>query len=791
MNIRFLILIGLGLLLVSLASCGAQPTSDPVDPVTSVGHGAFIGADGEEFTPDAQFIEMAQEFYIDTLMKQAEAIPDPGELTRRSMQQTQREISNLVEDDILANALFIDWLIEKLQPDNTAHITSVNNALRWYYYLDILRNNPPDGNSWTKGIEPEAAKELEANGIPAVSFLRTESGGEEYIRECRAAGVPIPPPMYSAAWTFQGTVDNEFISEAGQTDLWVYTSSSPAGVCLALPRYFAGTGFSRAELFGLICLGTQSNNACFWDNPKGTFFPRDVEVDISEFVGGVDLVANGQGVCSDCHAGENPYVVHPEKPPFSGLTPDLMPLGWHNPLVDASWPHNPGPTNLLDATSSTGRCDSCHRVGSAGRFPDVSTELNGYCSVVLRTAAGTSSKRTMPPFGMDRNQFIAHIDALQTACGAPPTGGGVVVEADFPDDAGFISPPIVIDPLYQCATQVAVRGTILDAKVDLFINGSLVGTVDPARSPSRIEFSVPALVAGDVVTAMQEYNGVLSTSSAPITVRDHTVDFPGGLPAPEIDPTLIHACGDIIAVRHVPGATLTVYSNGGDPRSYGTSTDWTAVFPGKRPFDLGDSFTAEAELCGDVSPLSTAVSAVDASSTLPVPVLNPATVYVGQELVTVENIVHGALVSISEASFGSVGEFTWPVSWFPDYDIASRLGHPLSSGDQLSVSQNLCTAGPTVEIAPPQECRELPAPRIRHPLVGDMYVVVTESVPGARIRIYDSGGIELGDGSGTIIVLNRALTGADTITVVQQVGQCTSGTGYLISARNPDSSNKK
>lgn len=84
-------------------------------------------------------------------------------------------------------------------------------------------------------------------------------------------------------------------------------------------------------------------------------------------------------------------------------------------------------------------------------------------------------------------------------------------------------------------------------------------------------------------------------------------------------------------------------------------------------------------------------------------------------------------------------------------------------------------------------CESLSAPRISHPIVGNNYVVVTQSVPGARIRVYDAGGVELGDGSGTIIVLTRPLTGADTITVVQQIGECTSRTGYRVSARNPGS----
>ena len=36
-----------------------------------------------------------------------------------------------------------------------------------------------------------------------------------------------------------------------------------------------------------------------------------------------------------------------------------------------------------------------------------------------------------------------------------------------------------------------------------------------------------------------------------------------------------------------------------------------------------------------------------------------------------------------------------------------------------------------------------------------------------------------------VIALNRVLTGADTITAVQQVGECTSSTGFHASARNP------
>ena len=667
------------LCLGALTSCKERLTSDPI---VAVGHGAFIGSDGKEFKPSVQFIKRAQDYYINTLQKSAED-------SNLSYEDTKKLIYSLVDDEILASALFIDWMIERVKPNDIAHLISFNNAMRWHYALNIQREPilPTEDYKWTKGIRPGIAEELERRGIKVIVFLKTNAGGAQYIEECRDAGVPIPPPMFSSAWNFQGTVDGEFLSEEGQTDLWYYTSQSPRGVCLSLPRYFERSGFNEAELFGLICLGIETNKACFWDNPRGTFFTRNVPVDISQFVGGVDLVANGQGVCTDCHAGENPYVVHPEKPPFSGLTPSLLPLGWHDPLVDASWPQNPGPTNVLDAVASTGRCNSCHQVGSAGRFPEVSTQLSGYCRVVLGTAIGSLPKRTMPPFGLNHSQYTAHINALQASCSAPPSGGGVIVDVDYPDDVGYVSPPIVIDPLYQCATQVAVRGAMLDAKVDLYINGTNKGTVVPARNPDKIEFNVPALVVGDIATATQEFNGVLSSPSAPVIVRDHTLDFPSGLPAPAIDPILIHECGDIIAVRHVPGAIITVYTNGGNPVSGSTSTGWTAIFPGKRPFNVGDVFTAEIKLCSDVSPLSAPESAVAAPATLPAPTFNPATVYEGQQLVTVESIVYGSRVSIAEVSFGPIGDFTWPVSWFPNYDVATRLGRPLIASDRLLASR--------------------------------------------------------------------------------------------------------
>lgn len=776
------------LILCVIGAC-EKPEPEPFDsdPILAVGHAVFVGTKGKELVPDTTFVKRAQGYYINALLEGSEKSAD--------VQRSRKLVYELVKDKVYANALFIDWLIEKRAPSNVAHMATVNNALRWHYYLYIQKRPVPDDRrEWAKGVDDEeVAEDLEEAGF--VVYAITNNSGRAYVDECRDAGVPVPDAMFSSEWSFRGVFDKEFISEASQAELYVYESDSPAGVCLALPRYpgsMAGSS-DEAGLLGIICLGTQSNKSCFFDNPNGRAFPRDVEVSINEFVGGTDLVINGQGTCTDCHAGENPYVVHPEKSAFSGLAP--MPGGWPDPLVDASWPQNPGPTNLLDPVSSTASCDSCHRVGSAGRFPEVSDQLKGYCGTVFGTAVTEdvypdpftpdASKRTMPPFGEDKSQYMAHINEIRVACNNPPSGGGVVVDVDFDDDTSFISPPVVIDPLYSCTERVSVQSTILDAKVTLFVNGTAIDPPIESRNPRLINFDIPALMSGDQVFARQE-SGSAANDSAVITVSDYTVDYPAGVPTPSVDPALIHECAGIIAVRHIGGAKVTVFSNGVEPRTYTTgSYGWTMMRPAKQPFVIGDDFSAEAALCGDKSGVSAVETAVAAPGTMPTPGLNPATTFEGQELVNINNLAHGGVTSVSEASFGDVGKFETPISWKPDYDVATRIGSPLSTGDVLSVGQELCAPGPVFTGEPAVRCDELPAPRIGHPIVGRNWVVVTSAVPGARIRVYDDSGDELGDSSGTIIMLKRAITGVDILTVTQQVGECNSGTGYRVSVRNP------
>lgn len=684
---------------------------------------------------------------------------------------------------------------------------------------EILGNARPDGEDWTKGIDRDAAEQLEEVGVPAIAFLVTEAGGTDYIEDCRREGVPVPEFMFGSEWEPLGEIENEFISDESRAELWVHRSESPKGICLALPRYPGKRCGSddRACLLSITCLGTQVSKACFFDNPNGVPFEDGVQVGIENFRGGVDLVSNGQGECTDCHAGENPFVVHPEKPPFSvELQESLKSLGWYDPLVDASWLQNPGPTNLLDSVKlgaeSPRQCTECHRAGLAGRFPEISERLRGYCGTVLAHAFGEFIRRsdgadtpgdietdkvTMPaPIGTDKELFRSHIDALKRACLAPSPGLGAVIDVDQPDDEGFVSPPTVSSTLYKCGRKVMVHNVKLHADVRLYVNNfrieDQVATETDAES-TNVEFEVPELELGDKVAARQfDMSGAFSELSNEIVVRDHTLDYPDGLPAPEISPTLIHECASIIGVKHAPNVNLTVSgtSANGDPIvpvTAATSVGWSFIRPAKQSFDEGDVFVAEAELCGLPSgPSAEQVVVDEPPGMLPTPTFHPERTYPGQEVVTVGGLVNGAHGVLRRDGFSDPYNFDTPVTVYPHINVGKHLNGPLAGSDgELLVSQGLCDPGPSTETSGSTECEELSPPIIRHPRVGDTSIVVTESVPGATIRIYNADGEEIGDSGGTVINLRPpALTSADTITVLQDAGFCSASTGYQVSVRN-------
>ena len=285
-----------------------------------------------------------------------------------------------------------------------------------------------------------------------------EAGGVAYIAQCDTNEVPTPPVwnyedafhnVNGTLWVNDGPLVWPFISQDLVAEAFYYESTDPPGVCIALPRSdMDANGIpvpDGIELLGVICQGAQSSKACFWDSKFVDRFdtlnftddcqitgPNNLYLTAAGnpcFIGGTDLAlpnATG-GTCTSCHRGENVFLIpnaFPEPGP-SGLTaaiPQRMPAAWHDPIVDASWPDNPGP---FVPTAAADGCTGCHsEAGRAlgplfgGRFP---ASPGDYCGTVLRPVFDL----TMPP-GARQECEVATDCPMGMVCEASNLPGAMV-----------------------------------------------------------------------------------------------------------------------------------------------------------------------------------------------------------------------------------------------------------------------------------------------------------------------------------------------------------------------------
>jgi hypothetical protein len=324
----------------------------------------------------------------------------------------------------------------------------------------------------------------------------TDAAGSDYAAICDRRGVPLPPDFggppdlgcagagcVTGLWHRSGQLakadgnagrapggEAQSFNSSDLSELFFYVSTSARapGLCIANARRKNG----YTDFFGVICQGT-NGKVCFWDQggscknlpgcfqftdhlvlplPRGAVAiasPIPVRAPVSgpRWVGGAGLPgsaadSNGEGVCSDCHAGENAFVNHP------GTATDILsastdkwgdaehlpareywfPARWPDPIVPSfdseihrAWPQNPGPGPSAHAGSV---CFRCHRKeGAGGRFPTISTGLPRYCDRVLEAA----TTRTNPV------PTCAHGDASCPSGAMPPAGH--MASPSYPKDA--------------------------------------------------------------------------------------------------------------------------------------------------------------------------------------------------------------------------------------------------------------------------------------------------------------------------------------------------------------------
>lgn len=415
------------LVLLSVFAALLQPAHAD-EPIAFIGHGAMFDRQGKQVEVTPEFIAAAQEYYLNDLYRQASEEQRARFDTEKARLFEGRRWDQ--QSTLLANAALLELLIREVKPPQAHRLLGKHKLIK--HRLRHQLAGPEAG----KPFEPPAILKDLLMQIKVPGGLEygargysTMLSGQAYIDECAASGVPIPPDWGSPLWVHTGNLTDaqEFISAALEARVHKYESAAPAGSCIALPRVGGGT----ISLLGIICMGKATGKACFWDNQdpdascppfEACSFPIPVgtSVPLNNFAGGADLLGGQGGVCTGCHAGENPFVIHPGTPlgmpALASL--EIIPDQWYKPLVHPDWPQNAGPTNILDSVPSPGDCTSCHSQGGAGRFPKISSLIDlGYCNNVLDNAV----VRTMPVGAPGSPDYSAHVTALQNLCGATPS----------------------------------------------------------------------------------------------------------------------------------------------------------------------------------------------------------------------------------------------------------------------------------------------------------------------------------------------------------------------------------
>jgi hypothetical protein len=423
-----------------------EARAQAVEPIAYIGHGAFFDNKGRQIVPTADFVAKAQSWYRERLL--AGLKPRQRAEFAAFEQRLGKDLNLTGQARLVVGQRALDWLTAH-SPNTTAtkqiqaKLNALTYRLNWRLAQRVDLKELLDLRPFR--LDPKIQARLRLPEFnPGGMKTATTNSGTAYANECIAAGVPIPPsigvmdPNGTAGWKSLGFIPTSEQFIVG-TPAEVRVFESSAGMCIALPRYTNST-LTTVKLDGVICLSKTTSKVCFWDNQmsgSGFNFAAGSQIPIGVpntsvdpagryQAGGAEIEFGTGGQCTDCHAGENPYIIHPDSnlgtvlmgdiddPPLS--LPTFAP-NRYDPLVGATWPQNAlsHAQNLVPTA-----CSGCHTLGgSGGRFPHLSNALPGYCQDVLANAVNL----TMPLGSPGSQAGSAAILAFQAWCNSAPSSG--------------------------------------------------------------------------------------------------------------------------------------------------------------------------------------------------------------------------------------------------------------------------------------------------------------------------------------------------------------------------------
>ena len=352
-------------------------------------------------------------------------------------------------------------------------------------------------------------------------------------------------------------------------------------------------------------------------------------------------------------------------------------------------------------------------------------------------------------------------------------------KARIEDNPKIISTPMITQPLYGCAKSVNITGYIPDATLDLEVDGVVVVASFPGHSPTPwgalIKLPVPFKTnqtPPQKVRARQNFGGATSNWTGIATVRDHTADFPAGLPRPELFPLPLNKCGIRTGVGNlIVGCDVQILVEGNPDGSVQGANNPQGVNLVNAYVD-NQHVRARATLCGDPSPL--AAEQVVQIASLPLAPPTFATFVQGGSDLVVQGLADGAHFELKRngISLGTTGCWGGAFTW-------SGINPPFKdpSVDAFEAAQQLCPGDPWSPPGKgnPTPCSALKAPKFGPVQDGDVVVTFTDFVAGSRIKVFVNG-VKEGDSSGPVVWLNHPIPHNATIDAWQSVGDCVGST---------------
>ncbi len=225
------------------------------------------------------------------------------------------------------------------------------------------------------------------NGPDQAAFSLAGGAKTTYMTGCEGQGVPLPPAWGDPAWVKAGEMTTIVVLMGRKTELWTFRPADGSGICAALPRFDTGTG--NISFMGVICSNLKSGKTCFYDNVVGgAKVAVKAGYEVSDGEGGDKLGEN----CSDCHRGDDQWVVVPKQPTAKLPKPSAL----YAPIGQANWKNaTPGPPAIQCA-------EGCHAIPELTEF---------YCGI-----ANEMIKQYIMPQGVAKGTVGDGVKEFQDAC---------------------------------------------------------------------------------------------------------------------------------------------------------------------------------------------------------------------------------------------------------------------------------------------------------------------------------------------------------------------------------------